>query len=171
MILHKTGLDGVLCLDLDVHRDARGSFAEAWNSRDSSFRINQVNFSMSAVKGTFRGLHYQEPNAQTKIVFAVRGSALDVVVDVRKDSPTYLKSVLFLLTPDNGIGVYVPAGFAHGWMSLEDLSQICYLVDGHWSKADEKGLSYNDPALDLRLPEPVLVVAPRDAEWPLVNLA
>jgi dTDP-4-dehydrorhamnose 3,5-epimerase len=169
MILHKTSLEGVLRLDLDVHRDARGSFAEAWNSRDSSFHIHQVNFSMSAIKGTFRGLHYQDPNPQIKIVFAVRGSALDVVVDVRRDSPTWLKYGLFELTPDNGTGVYVPPGFAHGWLALEDRSQICYLVDGHWSKGDERGLRYDDPAITLQLPAPVRVVAPRDAQWPLIN--
>src|SRR5258706_15781425 len=134
MIFHKASLDGVLRLDLDVHRDARGSFAEAWNLRDSSFKIDQVNFSMSMLKGTFRGLHYQDPNGQTKIVFAVRGSVLDVVVDVRNDSPTYLKHVTFELTPDNGAGVLIPKGFAHGWLSLEDRSQICYLVEGPWSK-------------------------------------
>lgn len=167
MILHKTALDGVLRLDLDVHRDGRGSFAEAWNHSDSSFRIHQVNFSMSAIKGTFRGLHYQDPRPQTKIVFAVRGSVFDVVVDVRKDSPTYLKSLGFELTPDNGAGVYVPAGFAHGWLSLEDRSQICYLVEGPWSKGDERGLRYDDPSLRLDLPQPVRVVAPRDAQWPL----
>lgn len=171
MILHKTALEGLLRLDLDVHRDGRGSFAEAWNSRDSSFKIHQVNFSMSAIKGTFRGLHYQDPNPQTKIVFAVRGAVLDVVVDVRRDSPTYLRSASFELTPDNGIGVYVPAGFAHGWLSLEDRSQICYLVEGSWSKPDEKGIRYDDPALDLKLPAPVRVVAPRDAQWPAVTPA
>lgn len=168
MIFHKTELDGVLRLDLDVHRDARGSFAEAWNQRDSSFHIHQVNFSMSAIKGTFRGLHYQDPNGQTKIVFAVRGSVFDVVVDVRKDSGTYLKALGFELTPDNGAGILVPPGFAHGWMSLEDRSQICYLVEGHWSKPDEKGLRYDDPSLKLGLPSAVRVVAPRDAQWPLI---
>ena len=138
MILHKTELGGLLRIDLDVHRDARGGFAEAWNIRDSSFHIHQVNFSMSVLKGTFRGLHYQDPNPQTKIVFAVRGAVLDVVVDVRKDSPTYLKSFQLELTPDNGAGLYVPAGFAHGWMSLEDRSQICYLVEGAWDRESER---------------------------------
>lgn len=169
MILHKTALDGVLRLDLDVHRDGRGSFAEAWNIRDSSFHIHQVNFSMSAIKGTFRGLHYQDPNPQTKIVFATRGSVYDVVVDMRKDSPTYLQALGFELTPDNGAGVYVPEGFAHGWLSLEDRSQIVYFVQSPWSRPDERGLRYDDPALKLGLPAPVRVVAPRDAQWPLIQ--
>lgn len=169
MILHKTELPGLLLVDLEVHADERGWFYEGFNVRQFNLRADQVNFSMSARKGTFRGLHYQAGSAaQTKLVFAVRGRALDVVVDVRPESPTYLKSMKFELHPDSGKGVFVPPGFAHGWLSLEENSQIIYLVEGAWSKADERGLRYDDKALDLKFPMPVTVVSPRDAEWPVL---
>lgn len=114
MIFHETRLGGVLSLEMQVWKDARGAFSEAYNGREFGLKVDQVNFSTSARKGTFRGLHYQDPNPQTKVVFSVRGAALDVVVDVRKGSPTYLENLQFVLTPANGRGVLVPAGFAHG---------------------------------------------------------
>lgn len=169
MIFHKTEMKDLLLLEMEVHRDARGAFAEGFNAKDFPIKVDQVNFSMSALKGTFRGLHYQDPNPQTKVVFAVRGRVVDVIVDIRWKSPTYLRSLKFELTPDNGLGVYVPPGFAHGWLSLEDRSQIVYLVEGQWSKLDEKGIRYDDPALNLELPDLVKVVAPRDAQWPLIR--
>lgn len=168
MILHPTDLQGLLELEMKIHKDSRGSFWEGYNIRDLPIQVDQVNFSMSRFRGTFRGLHYQDPNPQTKVVFATRGLVMDVVVDVRKESPTYLQNQKFLLYPDCGRGVLVPPGFAHGWLSLENDSQIVYMVEGLWSPKDERGIRYDDPEIRLGLPALVKVVAPRDIEWPLL---
>lgn len=168
-------LKGLLVVDLQVHLDSRGWFAEAfnknaWEKVGLDPTIDQINFSTSREAGTFRGLHYQaDPYAQTKTVFCVRGRIVDIVVDVRRDSPTYLKSFKIELDPGIGTGIYVPPGFAHGWYSLEYDSQIMYLVKGAWSKEHERGLCFYDPALKLELPGPVRVVQDRDREWPLIH--
>ncbi len=168
MIFHQTRMKGLLSLEMQVYKDHRGSFGEGFNAKEFRIRVDQVNFSTSAEKGTFRGLHYQDPNPQTKVVFCVRGSALDVVVDLRPESETYLENLQFVITPANGRGVYVPPGFAHGWMALEDDSQIVYMVEGPWSRPDERGVRHDDPAINLKLPFPVENVAERDQRWPLV---
>lgn len=168
MIFQKTPFDGLMSLAMEIHRDERGAFAEGFNIREFGLRLDQVNFSTSARKGTFRGLHYQDPNPQTKVVFCVAGTAIDVVVDMRLASRTYRKYLMFMLTPENARGVLVPAGFAHGWLSVEDRSQIIYFVEGAWSKQDERGVRYDDPAIGIDLPTPVSIVAPRDLQWPLL---
>jgi dTDP-4-dehydrorhamnose 3,5-epimerase len=170
MIFHKTNLQSVLILEMDLRHDHRGWFSEGWNTKSANLRVDQVNFSTSLLKGTFRGLHYQEdPHGQIKVVFCVRGKVEDVVVDVRKDSPTYLKSVKVELEPDNGRAVFIPKGFAHGWLALEPRSEIVYLVEGVWNQESERGLRYDDPAIDLSFPMPVKVISSRDANWPLVS--
>jgi len=169
MIFHKTNLEGLLLLEMELCHDHRGWFSEGWNAKNSNFRVDQVNFSTSPLKGTFRGLHYQaDPHGQVKIVFCVRGKVEDVVVDIRSDSPTYLRSVKVELAPDNGRAVFIPKGFAHGWLSMEPYSQIIYLVEGPWNKESERGLRYDDPAIDLSLPAPVKVISSRDAQWPVI---
>jgi dTDP-4-dehydrorhamnose 3,5-epimerase len=169
MIFHQTRVKDLLSLEMQIFRDERGCFGEGFNTREFNIRVDQVNFSTSADRGTFRGLHYQDPNPQTKVVFCVRGSALDVVVDLRPESETYLESLQFVLTPESGRGVYVPPGFAHGWMALQDNSQIIYMVEGPWSRADERGVRHDDPAIRLKLPYPARNVAERDRSWPLLT--
>lgn len=170
MILTKTELSGVFAVDMVARRDPRGWFGEAFNFKNDPLQAHQVNFSQSLKAGTFRGLHYQEPNGQTKLVYCVRGQALDLVVDVRPESPTYLECVRFTLGPHEGKGVLVTPGFAHGWLSLEDDSQIVYMVEGLWSLKDEKGLRFDDPAISPSLKSlPISVISDRDKTWPLVT--
>lgn len=169
MIFHKTGLDGLLLMEMELRYDHRGWFSEGWNAKDFNLRVDQVNFSTSSIKGTFRGLHYQaDPAGQVKLVFCVRGKVEDVIVDIREGSPTYLRSVKVELAPDSGKAVFIPKGFAHGWLSLEPHSEIVYLVEGPWNKESERGLRFDDPAVDLSLPAPVKVISSRDAQWPLI---
>lgn len=166
---------GLYLIQLDRKADERGWFAEAWNRKilgrkNLSARIDQVNFSVSAKKGTFRGFHYQTaPMGQTKTVFCVRGNVSDIAIDVRRGSKTYLQAFQVNLTPENGLGFYIPPGFAHGWLALEDDSQIVYFVDGEWSSSHERGVRHNDPALDLKFPG-IEIVNKRDKSWPLIKL-
>lgn len=174
MKMTPTALAGLYFVELDQKVDERGWFAEAWNAgilekKNLERRIDQVNFSTSEKKGTFRGYHYQAaPAGQTKVVFCVRGCVNDVAIDIRRGSRTYLQGLQLRLTPEAGLGLYIPPGFAHGYLSLEDDSQIVYLVNGPWSPSHERGVRYNDPALPFKLPG-VEVVGKRDRAWPLVT--
>ena len=174
MILYPTDLKGLLLVELESHKDERGAFAEVFNIRSSrraglASEVDQVNFSTSKLAGTFRGLHYQvSPNPQTKTVFCIRGKIIDIAVDLRRDSQTYLKNYKAVLDENCGFGLYIPRGFAHGWYSLEPDSQIMYLVNGLWSKSDERGIRYDDPAIKLKIPGEVMTIQERDRNWPLL---
>jgi dTDP-4-dehydrorhamnose 3,5-epimerase len=157
--------------------DDRGSFREGWNRRDFEavmgfdVAFGQLNEARNQLVGTLRGLHFQkEPHPQTKLVWAVTGSAIDLVVDLREGSPTRGKFVWEELTADNGKRIFVPPGFAHGYCTLEPDTTVCYLVAGQYAPETEDGLRWNDPALDLKpwadKVDPDLVNA-RDREWPL----
>lgn len=175
MIFRPTDFEGLFLVELESHRDERGFFAEAFNLKTSwmaglASEFDQVNFSESKRAGTFRGLHYQvAPNPQTKTVFCTRGKIVDIAVDMRRESPTYLKHYKITLDPDCGLGLYVPKGFAHGWYSLLPDSQIMYLVNGLWSKNDERGVRYDDPAIKLEIHEQITTIQERDRNWPLLS--
>lgn len=174
MNLALTPLTGLLLVELDQREDERGSFAEAWNqkafeAKNYKTKIDQVNFSTSLKKGTFRGYHYQAaPAGQTKIVFCVRGAVLDMALDVRRGSRTYLQAFQVKLTPTCAMGLYIPPGFAHAWLSLEDDCQIVYFVEGAWSASHERGVRPDDPVLGFTIPG-VEVVNKRDKTWPLLK--
>lgn len=173
MNLTPTPLKGLYLVDLEARTDDRGSFAEAWNAKTFEKKglkmtVDQANFSTSAKKGTFRGYHYQaSPAGQTKTVFAVRGAALDLAIDIRRGSPTYLKAFQAHLTPENGVGLHIPPGFAHGWLALQDDCQIVYFVEGGWSRSHERGVRYNDPWAP-KIPG-ITIVNGRDKAWPLIE--
>lgn len=175
MTVTKTDLKDCFIIEMPLFGDSRGFFMESFNQAKFkeqagfSFEIKQVNFASSS-KGALRGLHYQEsPFAQAKLVGVTRGSVLDVVVDMRKDSPSFLKSLNVVL--DNpGKMLYVPKGFAHGYKCLEDDSLFFYYVDEFYSPENEKGIRYNDPDLgvDWELDaEPI--VSQKDLQQPLLK--
>lgn len=138
--------------------DHRGFFAETYNRQrfaDAGIRIEfvQDNHSLSASAGTVRGLHFQsEPFAQAKLVRVVRGRILDVVVDIRRSSPTYGKHVAVELSAENGRQLFIPTGFAHGFCTLEPNSEIEYKVSAYYSAAHDHGVLWNDPALGIAWP-------------------
>lgn len=175
MKFERTAIDGVLRAEMDLRMDDRGIFAEAYNARDFAaagvpFAVAQMNVSVSARRGTVRGMHWQaEPYGQAKLVRCVRGKAWDVVVDVRPGSPTYGRYAEFELTPGNRRAVLVPRGIAHGWQALQDGSEILYLVDGLWSREHERGLRPDDPRVGIPWPFPPSFLAERDATWPLLS--
>ena len=155
MKIIKTELNDCYIIEPDKFGDERGYFSPFFiekTLKDSGInfeRVVQCNRSLSA-KGIVRGLHFQKnPKCQAKIVECLNGAVLDVVVDIRVDSDTYGKWISVLLTPENGRQLFVPRGFAHGFVSLEDDTLFQYLVDNDYSKEDEDGLLWNDPDLNI----------------------
>lgn len=149
----ETNLKDCYILEPDLFGDDRGYFSPYFiqkNLNDLGFRaVVQANRSMSS-KGVIRGLHFQkEPKCQAKIVEVICGAAIDVVVDIREDSETYGKWTSVLLTPDNHRQLFVPCGFAHGFISLEDHTVFQYLVDQDYAPELEGGILWNDPALGI----------------------
>ena len=133
--------------------DARGLFCETWSkstlqSAGLSLDFVQDNHSISTEKGTIRGLHFQlPPFAQDKLIRVIRGSALDIALDIRRSSPTFGKHVAVLLTADNWQQILVPAGFAHGFVTLEPNTEVLYKVTRPYSAQHDRGIAWNDPDL------------------------
>ncbi|UYQ93591.1 dTDP-4-dehydrorhamnose 3,5-epimerase [Chitinophaga horti] len=150
----ETGLPGLLVFEPKVFADSRGYFFESYNANTfaecgTEYKFVQDNQARSTY-GVLRGLHYQqEPYAQTKLVRALEGRILDVVVDIRKGSPTYGKSFAIELSAENKKQLLVPKGFAHGYSVLSETAEVMYKCDNFYHKASEGGIIYNDPALNI----------------------
>ena len=157
-----------------VHRDHRGFFLESFREEffqclDDPVRFVQDNHARSEEAGVLRGLHFQAPPAaQNKLVWVSRGAAFDVVVDLRRASSTYGKSYGLVLTADNFLRLFIPKGFAHGYMTLEPGTEFHYKVDHYYSPENEGGLRWNDPALAIDWPKGEPVMTERDRNWPLL---
>lgn len=165
--IRETGIDGAVLLLPKVFRDARGYFVETYNeARYAAAGICatfvQDNESMSS-KGVVRGLHWQAaPFTQAKLVRVIKGSVWDVAVDIRKGSPTYGKHVSVVLSAENGLQFFIPRGFAHGFVVLEDETIFSYKCDNPYSPAHERGMRFDDPALGIEWPD--IGVAPTLSE-------
>jgi len=176
MRITPTELAGVVLIAPIRHEDPRGFFVETynwetWSAAGITTRFVQDNHSLSRPKGTIRGLHFQtKPFAQDKLVRVIRGSVLDVAVDIRQGSPTYGRHVAVKLTADDPTQILVPTGFAHGFCTLEPDTEVVYKVSNVYSKANDRGLRWNDPALGIRWPVGVAeaVVSDKDAAAPLL---
>jgi dTDP-4-dehydrorhamnose 3,5-epimerase len=172
MFFNPTPLLGAYLIDLDKKEDERGFFARTFCEHEFSehnlvSRICQVNNSLSKRKGTLRGMHYQlAPKAETKIVRCTRGALYDVILDLRTDSPTFGKNFGAELTADNRRMMYVPKGFAHGFITLVDDTEALYLVDEFYSPENERGLRYDDPKFQLQWPAEPTVISERDKSHP-----
>jgi len=156
--------------------DQRGWFSETWNDRafaDIGLQVSfcQDNQSFSKSKGTLRGLHFQAPpSAQSKLVRCLQGRIFDVAVDIRRSSPTFGKWVGAELSADDGRQLFIPAGYAHGFVTLEDDCMVAYKVDDYYSAKDDGGIAWNDPAIGINWPiagEPVL--SGKDSGLPLLT--
>ncbi len=154
--------------------DHRGFFSETWNRRtlaEAGIDLDfvQENHSLSIERGTLRGLHFQiHPHAQDKLVRVVRGSILDVAVDIRRDSPTLGRHAKAVLSAENWRQLLVPVGFAHGYVTLEANTEVIYRVTSFYAPDHERGLLWNDPdlAIDWSVEEPETVMADRDRAFP-----
>ena len=172
MKIQETELAGVFLIDLAPIEDERGYFARSFCVNELSkaglvSKFVQGNTSLSHSKGTMRGLHYQlPPHSETKLVRCIKGAIFDVVLDLRENSPTYMRSHGFTLTQNNHTQLYVPEGFAHGFLTLQDDSVATYLVSAFYTPDCERGLRWDDPALTLDWPTPVVSLSDKDASWP-----
>jgi dTDP-4-dehydrorhamnose 3,5-epimerase len=168
MIFTETKLKGAYIIDLDRKTDERGFFARAFcrkEFRDHGLKpiIAQANLASNARKGTLRGMHFQyPPAAESKLVRCTRGAILDIIVDLRPESPTYLQHVSVELNEDNMTSLYVPERFAHGYQALRDNTDTSYQVGEFYTPDAEGGLRYDDPRLGLEWPLPVEVISPKD---------
>src|ERR1700722_11571526 len=158
MIFHQTPLAGASIVELERRGDERGFFARFFCEREfgtanCETRFVQINNSLSAKKGTLRGLHYQlAPSAEVKVIRCLRGALFDVIVDLRPNSPTFGKSFGAELTAENRLMLYVPRGFAHGLVTLEDNTEVLYLVSEFYAPESERGLRWNDPQFEIDWP-------------------
>ena len=171
-----TEVDGCFIVDLQPFADDRGFFARAWCAEEmlaagAASHVAQINMSRSVHAGTIRGLHWQaEPHGEAKFVRCIAGRVFDVCVDVRPDSPTYLKWAGVELTPDNRKAFSVPAGCAHGYQGLDDNSEVLYLVSAAYAPGVERGLRWDDPAFGIEWPSADRVqVSDKDAAWPALG--
>jgi dTDP-4-dehydrorhamnose 3,5-epimerase len=171
MIFTPTQLDGSFVIDLERREDDRGFFARAFCQHEFEEHglepvIAQANIAFNRRKGTMRGMHFQfPPSAETKLVRCTRGAILDIIVDLRPESPTYLEHVSVELTADNHRAIYVPGCFAHGYQVLEDMTETSYQVGEFYTPGAEGGLKYDDPGLGLSWPLPVTEISEKDLAW------
>ena len=153
----KTEIEGSLIIEPTIHRDTRGFFAEFYNERDFAEAGIQTHFvqdnASRSTKGVLRGLHFQKQFPQAKLVRASRGKVFDVVVDIRKYSPSYGKWHGEILSEENFRQLYVPEGLAHGYLVLSDEAEFCYKVNDFYHPGDEGGIAFNDPDIGIAWPE------------------
>lgn len=173
MIFAETALPGAFVIDLEPHRDERGFFARGWCEREFEEhgldpRVAQCNLSYNDLKGTLRGMHYQvAPHEEVKLVRCIRGSIYDVIIDLRPESPAYMNWVGVELSAENRRSLYVPEGFAHGYVTLEDETETFYQVSEFYTPGAEAGVRWNDPAFAIEWPDvDVRVISEKDRAWP-----
>lgn len=175
MIFRKTALKGAYIIELEPHSDERGQFVRTW-CRDEFRRHGietafvQTAVSINEQRGTLRGLHWQEaPHEEAKIVRCARGAIYDVIVDIRPDSPTFGQWLGLTLTAGAQLMLFIPEGFAHGFQTLEDDTEVSYQLSAGYVAGAGRGLRYNDPALAIDWPLPVSRISDRDRSWPLMQ--
>lgn len=175
MIFTETPLRGAFVIDLEPRVDERGFFARTFCAREFEEHglrplVAQANVSFNLRSGTLRGMHYQlPPAAETKLVRCTRGAILDVIVDLREISPTYLQHFGVELTAENRRALYVPELFAHGYLTRTDEAEVEYQVSEFYTPGQERGMRYDDPALGIAWPMPIQVISDKDAAWPLLD--
>jgi len=175
--IEKTEIEDVLLITTGCAKDDRGFFSETfsekmWAAQGFTQHFVQDNLSLSA-KGTLRGLHYQiHPKGMGKLVRCIQGAVFDVAVDIRRGSPTFGKWVGRELNAENRFALWVPAGFAHGFIALEDNTLVYYkCTDHHHSPECERALNYNDPTVGIAWPMPPTLITDKDATAPMLDKA
>ncbi|MGI9553011.1 MAG: dTDP-4-dehydrorhamnose 3,5-epimerase [Aurantibacter sp.] len=172
MIFQSTSLQGAYTISLEPFQDHRGLFARTFCAEEFE-KIGhrqpfvQFNHSHTNHKGALRGLHYQNPPfAEIKLIRCIHGGVYDVIVDIRKDSPTFLEHVGVELTEENMQMIYVPEGFAHGFQTLENDTQLIYHHTAYYQPSAEGGLRYDDPVLNIKWPLPITDLSKKDERFP-----
>ena len=169
----KTAIEGVVIIEPRVFADDRGYFYESWNQKEFNEKVRPVNFvqdnQSKSTYGVLRGLHFQKgDHAQSKLVRAVRGTVLDVAVDIRKGSPTFGQYVAVELSEDNHWQFFIPRGFAHGFSVLSETAIFQYKCDNLYCRESEGAVAWDDPDLgiDWRIPAEKVILSPKDAHHP-----
>jgi dTDP-4-dehydrorhamnose 3,5-epimerase len=172
MIFEETRLPGAYLIRLEPRADARGFFARSWCQHEFAEHgladcIAQANVSYNTRRGTLRGMHWQEaPFAETKLVRCTRGAIFDAIVDLRPDSPSYRQWYGAELSAENRSMLYVPEGFAHGFLTLDDDTEVTYQVSQFYTPGAERGARHDDPAFGIVWPLPIEVISDKDRTWP-----
>ena len=171
MIFHDTKLRGAFEIHLDLKPDERGFFARSWcqrefESKGLNSRLVQCSVSFNSRKGTLRGIHYQSPCAEAKVVRCIRGAIYDVVVDLRRDSQTHGNWIAVVLTAEKRNMVYVPEGCGHGFLTLSDDTEVFYQMSEFYSPESARGVRWNDPAFQISWPAEIKVISERDRTYP-----
>ena len=177
-------IEGPLLIKPNVFNDDRGFFMESWNSNDwknileknkQEFNLFlQDNHSQSSI-GVLRGLHYQlNPYAQGKLVRCISGEIFDVAVDIRINSPTFGKYVGEFLSSENYLQLWIPEGFAHGFLTISEKAEVVYKTTNFWDKNSERSIKWNDPSINIEWPEIILknnqiLISPKDSQAPLLS--
>ncbi len=172
MIFTTTRLPGLVLVEPEPRRDARGSFARVWCRREFEAagletEIAQSSLSSNRARGTLRGLHFQRPpHDEVKLVRCIRGAIFDVAVDLRPHSPTYCRWQGFELSAANGAALHIPRGFAHGFETLAAESEVLYQISAFYAPEAASGVRWDDPAFAIDWPLPVAAISDKDRAWP-----
>ena len=171
MIFRETNVEGVFEINPEPQQDERGFFARTWCQREFdehglNSRLVQCSISFSRRRGTLRGLHCQaKPCQEAKLIRCTRGAIYDVALDLRSHSPTYKAWVAATLTAENRQMLYVPEGCAHGFMTLEENTEVCYQMSEYYNAESGRGVRWNDPAFRIAWPGKVEVISERDRNY------
>jgi dTDP-4-dehydrorhamnose 3,5-epimerase len=172
MIFHKTELEGAFVIDPQRLEDERGFFARTWcadefRAHDLNTSLVQCNISFNTKRGTLRGMHYQAaPNEEAKLVRCTRGAIYDVIIDLRSGSPTFKRWLGVELTEDNYRMLYIPEGFAHGFLTMADASEVFYQMSQVYVPESARGVRWDDPAFGVRWPATPSIISAKDAQFP-----
>lgn len=175
MLFSPTDIAGAYRIDIQPSEDSRGFFARTWCVKELSEHgldtaLDQCSVSFNRKRGTVRGMHYQvPPHEENKLVRCTRGSIFDVVLDLRPDSPSFRKWQSFELTAGNHRALYIPKGCAHGLQTLEDDTEVLYMISAPYAPDASRGVRWNDPAFGITWPLKDVIVSDRDAALPLFS--
>ena len=172
--IKNTNFEGLFIIEPNIFEDNRGSFSRIFCENELSsildFNIKQINHSVTSKRGTIRGLHFQyEPNSEIKMIKCVKGSVFDVVVDIRRNSETFLKVFSIELSEFNNKIIFIPKGFAHGFQALEDDTELIYLHSSLYKPSNEGALNPVDKILDITWPEDISNISEKDKNHPFIT--
>jgi dTDP-4-dehydrorhamnose 3,5-epimerase len=175
MRFQETPLKGAYVVDLERNEDDRGFFARSFCEKEFAAhgldsRFVQCNVSRNRLAGTLRGMHFQtEPHGEAKLVRCTMGAIYDVIVDIRIDSPTYLKWFAATISSENGTAIFIPCGFAHGFQTLADNSDVLYQMSEFFHPGSARGIRWDDPVLAIRWPLRNAIISTKDLAYPLLG--
>ena len=175
MVFTETKLPGAFIIEINPLEDERGFFARTWCQREFAARglkteVRQCNISFNKKKGTLRGMHYQaKPHEEAKLVMCIRGAIYDVIIDLRPDSPTGKQWLAVELTAQNRRMLYIPEGFAHGFQTLEDHTEVFYYMFEFYYPESARGVRWDDPAFAIEWPNPNYIISAKDQDYPYLT--